>query len=114
MISDASSCLQTAQLNGGARQQSPHLPGFGSLHSLSVKQKHPCDVQANIDDNGDVESVREHRGGGVHPVERAPVRSKDNTVRFAGGKHASLRGNNCVKSETEEEMSVRCRIKALR
>lgn len=85
-------------LNGGARRPSPRLPGFGSLHSLSVKQKHPRDVQANIDDNGDVESVRERRGGGVHPVERAPVRSRDNTVRFAGGKHASLWGNNCVKS----------------
>lgn len=84
------------------------------MHSLSVEQKHPRDVQANIDDNGDVESVRERRGGGVHPVERAPVRSRDNTVKFAGGKHACLWGNNCVKSEPEEGMSVRCRIKALR
>lgn len=113
-ISAASSCLQTAQLNGGARRRSPRRPGFGSLHSLSVKQEHPRDVQANIDDNGEVESVRERRGGGVHPFERAPVGSRDNTVRFAGGKHAGLWGNNCAKSETEEGMSARCTIKALR
>lgn len=88
--------------------------GLSSLHSLSVKQKHPCDVQANIDDNGDVESVGERRGGGVHPVERVPVRSRDNTVRFAAGKHGSLWGNNCVNSETEERMRLRWRIKELR
>lgn len=53
--------------------------------SLSVHQEEPRDVEANIDDNGDVESVGQHRGGGVHPVERVPVGRRDNSVRFAEG-----------------------------
>lgn len=67
------------------------------MHSLSVKQNQPCDVQASVGDNGDVESVRYHRRGGVHPAEHVPAGSRDNTVRFAGGKYVSLWGDNCVK-----------------
>lgn len=115
MISAASSSLQTTQLSRRVRERRWQFSGFSSLHySLSVKQKYPCDVQANVGNNGDVEPVRYYRRGGVHPSDDVPVESKDSTVRFAGGKYTSLWGNNCLKSKKEVRLSPWCRIKVWR
>lgn len=51
-------------------------------HLLSVKQKQPRSVQANIDDSRDMKSIGEHRRRGVHPVISAPVETEDNSVKF--------------------------------
>jgi len=42
-------------------------------HSLSVKQKQPRNVQAVIDDETDVKSIRQHCRRGVQPIIRRPA-----------------------------------------
>lgn len=51
---------------------------------LSVKQEQPGDIQADVDDNRDVKSIREHCRRGVHPLISISAGSMDNVVRVAG------------------------------